>query len=244
MIIRLEEQRKLHAKAEKARIRTIRRYLRDISAALPCRPQQKHEILKNLKELAFSYPQKLSTRRELEEALGTPEEIAQTYIGENAVSLLKRASQKRRLIMLFAGTLLIISVLITLLYFSRPMVYYTENIEILESGTESVLLPQPYSPPQTAAARSGVKTVTCYDYRGTKLWTASVTGHFGYIYGHIGQIVDADTSITVYDKTGLTVRYKEQLITDAAVVSVTTDYNGITLLKKLFLSCDRFGTLS
>ena len=201
-------------------------------------------ILTNLKELAFSYPQKLSTRSELEEALGTPEEIAQTYIGESAVSLLRQAAKKRRLIMLFAGILLTVSVLITLWYINKPMVYYTENIEILESGTESVLLPQPYSPPQIAAARSGVKTLTCYDHRGTKLWTASVTGSFGYVYGDIGQIVNADTAITVHDKTDLTVSYKEQLITDAAVVSVTTDYNGTTLLKKIFLSCDRFGTLS
>lgn len=244
MIIKLEEQGKLHIKAEKARRRMIRRYLRDVSAVLPCRPCQKRDILVELKELAFSYPQKLLTRTELEEALGTPEEIARTYIGEDAVFLLRRSTKKHYIILFSVLTLLLITLSISCILLASPMVYYSESVSVLENETESVYIPHPYVAPQLAQPRRGTKAVTCYDYRGTKLWTVTITGTFGYLYGDTSQALETDCTLTVHTDNGLTVRKENFLFANAAVVSVTTDYNGLTLQKKITLTCDRFGNLS
>lgn len=243
MIIDLEKQRKLHAKAEKARKRTIRRYLREVSTALPCRFLQKRKILTDLREMAFGYPQKLSTRSELEEALGTPDELARIYIGENAVPTLRKTKLRR------AATLFILLLLTGVflgVYLSRPMVYYTETIEVLNTPTETVTIQNPGSaePLHTAMPRAGTKTVTCFDRNGTKLWSVTVTGTFGYVHGYTGQVLDAEDTLISHTEKDLFLRRKNYLTTNTAVTEVTMQYNGVTVLKKVSLTCDRFGKLS
>ena len=244
MILQLNEERKRLSKRKRIHRKAVCRYLHDVAAYLPCGRQQKRTILTELRTLINSHPQLFSTPISLEAAFGSPEEIAQTYIGENSVSLLRRSKKQQRMILSAVLFLLLITLTVTGILFLSPAVHYTETVTVFENETESVYVTSPYAPPQVAQPRTGSKTVTCYDHRGTKLWTATVYGTFGYVYGNIGQALTVDCTLTVYDKNGLIVTHKDTLLPDTAVSTVAAEYNGFTLQKKIMLSCDRFGNLS
>ena len=244
MILQFTEERKKLAKKRKAHCKAVRRYLRDVAACLPCNFQQKRHILIELRRLIHSHPQACFTRAALEETFGTPEELAETYIDDSAASFLRRSKMQQRILIVTVLSVLLIALAAVGILLSSPMVYYTESVTVLENETTSVYLAFPYAPKSIAAPRTGIKTVTCRDHRGRKLWTAEVRGTFGYVYGTIGQSLSVDCTLTVHNKDKLIVTHKEFLIPDAAVSTVTTEYNGSTLEKKVMLTCDRFGNLS
>ena len=244
MILQFNEEQKKLRKKKKAHNKTVHRYLRDVAASLPCTQRQKRTILSELQTLIHSHTGVYFSRTALEEIFGTPKEIADTYIGDSAVSFLRRSKLQHRILLFTVLPLLFIALITAVILFASPMVYYTESITVLENETDSVYLTFPYAPQAIAAPRTGIKTVTCHDHRGRKLWTATIRGTFGYIYSDIGQALTAECTITLHDKEHLIVTHKDFLIPDAAVSIVTAKNNGFMLEKKVMLTCDRFGNLS
>lgn len=244
MIIKLEHERKKRAEIEKARKKTVRRYLWDIGACLPCSPWNKKIILSDLQCLINSHPHMLHSRAQLEEAIGTPETIVQTYIGDDAVPIIRRSIWERRVGFIVSGVLLLVLTLVITLVLALPNGRYTEDIRwdqdnlletvtIGEDGTE-----------QLAMARRGSKTVTYYDRLNTKIWSITVTGLFGYSYGSMSEAVESSCEITVYGDDTEVLSKTSALAGNAVRAEGTVDYDGLTLLKDVTLTCDEYGKLS
>lgn len=243
MLIKLEYERKKREALEKERKKAIRRYLRDISACLPCKYRQKKRILEDIHGLINNRSRMLYSRAELEKEIGTPESIVQLYLDENAVPLLRRSMRGRRIGFIAAAVLLLFLVIVLGFTLTSPPGHYTEDIEILDNGFETILL-QEDGFEQIYLLRRASKTVTYYDHRNNKIWSMTATGDFAYTYGITSKAVTADSEIALYDPAAISISEEHNLAGNAIVTVGTVDYNGLTLLKKITLTCDRYGKLS
>ena len=244
MIIKLEHERKKRAEIEKARKKTVRRYLWDIGASLPCSPWHKRVILTDLKCLINSHPYMLHSRTQLEEEIGTPETIVQTYIGDDAVPILRRSLRQRRLSYSVAGILLLLLALILTLILVSPSGRYTEQIFWdTQDPLETTTIGAP-GMEELVPARRGSKTITYYDRLNTKVWSITVTGLFGYSYGNVSEAVESACEGTLYEDDAALVRKESFLAGDAVRAEGTVEYDGLTLLKDVTLTCDQYGKLS
>ena len=125
MLIKLEHERKKREALEKERKKAIRRYLRDISACLPCKYRQKKRILEDIRGLINNRSRMLYSRAELEKEIGTPESIVQLYLDENAVPLLRRSMRGRRIGFIAAAVLLLFLVIVLGFTLTSPQGHYT-----------------------------------------------------------------------------------------------------------------------
>lgn len=243
MLIKLEHERKKRETLEKERRKAIRRYLRDISACLPCKYRQKKAILEDIRGLINNRSRMLYSRAELEKEIGTPESIVQIYLDENAVPLLRRSMRGRRAGFMAAAILFLLLTAMLCFTLTSPPGHYTEDIEILDNGFETVILPE-NDIEQIYLLRRASKTVTYYDHHNNKIWSITATGSFAYIYGTTSKAIAVNSEIVLYDPAAVSISEEHRLAGNAVTTVGTVDYNGLTLLKKVTLTCDRYGKLS
>lgn len=240
---RYEYFQNLQKEAEKARARTVRRYLRDIAAVLPCKRRQKKEILHSLRTIIDSRGSgALESRAQLEAEIGTPESIVQTYIGDDAVPLLRRSMRIRRLAVIAAVALFLTQAAVLCFALTAPQGHYEETVRILDNGFETTTLPQLGSD-HIALLRTGAKTVTYYDNHNAKVWSITVTGSFGYIYGSTSQALESDYEIILYRPGAALSDERNYMAGNMAFASGTVTYDELTLLKNVSLTCDAYGEL-
>ena len=231
----------LQREAERAKKRTRRRYLRDVSAALPCGLRQKREILRGLREM-LERDGAPESRAELDAEIGTPESLAALYVGEDALPILRRMTHRRRITLTAAAVLLLVQtvVLTGLLHF--PMGHYEEHIESLDSGFgfEEVTFDLE---PELAPLRSAKKTVTYFDSRGARVWSITVYGRFGYTYGLQSKATETHSEITLYNSDATLCSKDGYAAGNMAYATATVRCGDLLLSRNVSLTCDAYGRL-
>lgn len=243
MLIKLEHERKKREELEKARRKAIRRYLKDISGYLPCRRRQKKVILEDIRGLINNRSRMLYSRADLEKELGTPESIAHIYIDEDAVPLLRRSMLGRRAALLSAVVLFLLLVAVLGFTLTSPPGHYTEDIQILDDGFETITLSED-GQEQIYLLRRASKTTTYFDHHNNKVWSMTTTGSFVYIYGTTSRALTVDSEIQLCEPSTTLIDEERHLAGNTVTAAGTVDYDGLTLLKKTTLTCDRYGKVS
>lgn len=142
------------------------------------------------------------------------------------------------------GILLLLLALVITLVFAAPNGRYTEQIHWDEDSLlETTTIGAP-GMEQMVPARRGSKTVTYYDRLNTKVWSVTVSGLFGYSYGRTSEAVEADCEITLYGEDTAVIWEESFLAGNAVRGEGAVEYDGLTLLKDVTLTCDEYGKLS
>lgn len=116
----------------------INKYLKEIEKGLPCRGKQKKYILSSIREdiAEFRSVHADSSFNDLEEYLGTPEEIISSYISKNELSVSKqvRIAKVIKISIIAVATILILFICIAFYRSVNNRVTFVEyELETLES---------------------------------------------------------------------------------------------------------------
>lgn len=232
------------SKAGRLSKRAVRRYLRVVSALLPCTHRQKKEILDSLREMIDRRSAETAwSRTALETEIGTPESIVQTYAGDDAAVLLRRSARGRRAALAAVFAVLLLQTAVLCFVLAAPPGHYEETVCITDNTFQSTEISMPYGKPQTAILRHGTKTVTYYDNRNAKVWSITVRGTFGYIYGTTSKALDTGYEITLYRPDAALSGDKGGIAGNMVSASSSVTYGDLTLLKDVSLTCDAYGRL-
>ena len=231
----------LQREAERAKERTRRRYLRDVSAALPCGPRRKREILRGLREM-LECDGAPESRAELEAEIGTPESLAALYVGEDALPILRRTTRRKRIILTVVLVLLAVQTVVLTAMLLFPMGHYEEHIESLDNGFgfDEVTF---NLEPEIAHIRSAKKTATYFDSRGARVWSITVYGTFGYTYGSKSKATEIYTEITLYNPDAALCSEDGYAAGNMAYATATVRCGDLLLSRNVSLTCDAYGRL-
>ena len=116
----------------------INKYLKEIAKGLPCRGKQKKYILSSIREdiAEFSSVHADSSFKDLEEYLGTPEEIISSYISKNELSVIKQVRIAKVIKMSIIAVAAILILFICIAFYrsvSGGVTFVEYELEILES---------------------------------------------------------------------------------------------------------------